>query len=148
MATDKTLSDFMKTWFASASRAVTATVNNATIGGSATQTGSSMTKVVSAATTNATVVKASAGRVFGFHFTNTGAAVRFVKFYNKATAPTVGTDTPVMVVGIPSGQSIRRDMLPPAAFATGIGIAIVTGAADADATAVGADEVTGTIQWL
>src|SRR5690242_4134795 len=67
-----------------------ATANVATTSG-----GSNDFHLISAATTNATNIKASAGQVYGYDIYNNNAAVRFVKFYNKATAPTVGTDTPI-----------------------------------------------------
>ena len=49
-------------------------------------------RVMAAASTNATSVKASAGRLYEIHLCNTSAALKFVKFYIKTSAPTVGTD--------------------------------------------------------
>lgn len=57
----------------------------------------------SAATTNATLVKATAGNIYSYVFSNNGGATAFVKLYNKATAPTVGTDTPLEVIPVPAG---------------------------------------------
>ena len=109
----------------------------------ATTGGATPFKLISAATTNATSVKGAAGQVYSLHASNAAGAFRYVKLYNKATAPTVGTDTPVLVFGIPAGGSINC-ALPDAigaAFATGIALAIVTGAADSDATAVALNDV-------
>lgn len=96
----------------------------------------------SAGTTNATVTKASAGTVWSIFANNNNAAVRYLKIYNKASAPTVGTDTPVMVIPIPAGG-----VTPPInlgsngiRFATGIAWALTTGAADSDTGAVAAGE--------
>lgn len=102
-------------------------------------------RVISAASTNATSVKASAGQVFTIIAVNTNAAVRYLKLYNKASAPTVGTDTPVLTIPIPgnaagAGVSIDTGGMG-IAFATGIALAITTGVADADTGAVAANEI-------
>ena len=100
------------------------------------------TNLNSAASTNATVVKSSAGTLFGINVSNINAAARFLKLYNKATAPTVGTDAPFLTIPVPAGscqavgfgsRGIR--------FATGIGFALTTGAADSDTGAVAANEL-------
>lgn len=96
----------------------------------------------SAATTNAAAIKASAGTVWSVIASNTNAAARYLKLYNLAVAPTVGTSVPVLTVVIPPGavvsigggsNGIR--------FATGIAIAITAAAADSDTTAVAASEI-------
>jgi len=103
---------------------------------------------ISAGSTNADTVKASAGIVTGYYLVNTALTFRYVKLYNKASNPTVGTDTPRCVWGIPaeSAANISFDM--PIAFATGIAIAIVTGIADAAVGAVAADDVAVTLHYL
>lgn len=96
----------------------------------------------SAATTNATSVKATAGRVYTIVASNQNVAARFLKLYNKASAPTVGTDIPVMVFPLPATST----PLPidfgayGAQFSTGIAYAITGAIADADATAVTAGD--------
>lgn len=94
----------------------------------------------SAATTNATVGKASAADLFSVTAYNANAAVRYLKIYNKATAPTVGTDAPTLTLGLPPSASVSFtfDSL---YFSAGLSFALTTGAADADATAVGAGDV-------
>lgn len=103
---------------------------------------SSTSAVNSAATTNATSIKASSGAVFSISASNTGAAAAFVKFYNKASAPTVGTDVPIITLTIPAGGSVS---LPfgqfGLRFSTGIAMAITNLAADTDTTAVAASQV-------
>lgn len=98
--------------------------------------------IVSAATTNATSVKGSAGRVLGWSLSNNSATWRYVKLHNQATAPTAGTGV-VRTIAIPPGGISNFTLEGGIAFSTGIGLTIVTGAADADATAVGANEVVG-----
>jgi hypothetical protein len=101
-------------------------------------------KLVSAATTNATALKTSAGTLYGGRAFNAGAAPCYLKFYNKASAPTVGTDVPILVIGIPQGQTVDLGIGNSIgiAFATGIAYAITTGAADTDTGAVALNQVT------
>lgn len=101
-------------------------------------------RLVSAATTNATSVKASAGAVGFIYAVNTSASLRYLKLYNKASAPTVGSDTPVATLPIPasaSGAGFSLALHVGAAFSTGIAYAVTSGATDADTGAVGANEV-------
>lgn len=98
-------------------------------------------KLLSAASTNATSVKGSAGQVYGWYLYNANAAVRYMKLYNKATSPTVGTDVPVMVVPIPPGAAANVEYHMGIAFGTGIALALTTGVADADTGAVAANEI-------
>ena len=101
-------------------------------------------RLLSAASTNATSLKASAGVLYSLYVINLNAAVRYLKFYNKASSPTVGTDTPVATFPIPAnstgaGFSINLD--PGISFATGIAYATTTGIADSDTAAVAANEI-------
>jgi hypothetical protein len=116
----------------------------------ATSLGLSVGKIISAASTNATSVKGSAGQVYGIVATNINAAVRYLKLYNKASSPTVGTDTPVMTIPIPgntAGAGIVIDIPQGLAFATGIAAAITTGVADSDTGAVAANEIVVSILY-
>lgn len=96
----------------------------------------------SAATTNATVAKNAAGDLFSLIGFNTNAAVRYLKIYDKATAPTVGTDTPVLTIPLVPSAGFAIDFAP-LSFSLGIGYALTTGAADADTGAVGAGDIVG-----
>ena len=96
----------------------------------------------SAASTNAAFIKNAAGTVYNILASNTNAAARYVKFYNKASAPTVGTDVPIITITVPANGTIHADMGTLGhRFATGIAIAITGAAADSDTTAIGANEV-------
>jgi hypothetical protein len=98
--------------------------------------------VNSAATTNATSVKATAGTVWSIVATNTAASPRYLKLYNKASAPTVGTDVPVLTIPLPAGQAVTvHGGSNGIRFGTGVALAITAGAADADTTAIAANEV-------
>lgn len=111
--------------------------------GSATGAASG-THLVSAATTNPTVVKASAGRLLGFVLANNAATMVYVKFHNQTTAPTAGTGV-VRSVGIPPSRTVTFSLEGGIAFSTGIALTTVTGAADANATAVALNDIVGDI---
>lgn len=96
----------------------------------------------SAASTNATSVKASAGTVYSITASNTGASPSYVKLYNKASSPTVGTDVPVLTIPVPAGGVVNVPFGTTGhRLATGIALAITANAADSDTTAIGASEV-------
>lgn len=106
---------------------------------------------VSAASTNATSLKGSAGTVGAVTVTNVNAAMRYLKFYNKATAPTVGTDTPVYVIPLPgntAGAGATVDFPCGLSFTTGIAWALTTGATVADTGAVAASEIIVSIAYI
>lgn len=123
---------------------VTATVANATILPAVPATPYFLN---SAATTNGALIITGTSGVSSIYATNTGAAVAFVKLYNKATAPTVGTDVPEMIIPVPAAVSGVPGVaniaagVPPLRFALGLGIAITGGVADTDTTAVAAGQV-------
>lgn len=96
--------------------------------------------LVSAATTNAAVVKSSAGNLSELTIFNPTAATVYVKLYNKTTAPTVGTDVPVLTIPVAAGALYSSGGFGTVGkrFATGIGIAITANAVATDATAVAA----------
>src|SRR5579859_1492999 len=103
--------------------------------------GSTASHTISAASTNATSTKASAGLLYGFCVSNTNAAARFVKFYNKASAPTVGTDTPVLTVQVPPNSTVIRAYPEGLTFSTGIAWAATGAITDADTTAIGLSDL-------
>lgn len=103
--------------------------------------------VNSAASTNGALILTGTSGLQAFYATNEGASPAYVKLYNKATAPTVGTDVPEMIIPIPAAASGVPGvaMLPIGfsgfRFALGLGIAITRNAVFSDTTAVGAGEV-------
>jgi len=115
---------------------------------SAAASGATSTRITSAASTNATNLKASAGNLCQMDLSNYAAYDVFVKFYNKASAPTVGTDTPVWTIRIKAGADYSRTFPGGKSFATGIAYAFTKLVGDADATAVAAGDVSGYIDWV
>lgn len=107
--------------------------------------GLSVTKIISTASTNGGVSKASPGAIHVITATNTSASPRYLKLYNKATGPTVGTDAPlcppILIPGNTAGGGIVISFPHGVNFSTGIAYAITGGIADTDATAIGLNEV-------
>lgn len=112
-----------------------------TTSATATTGGASTSLLIAANSTNATSLKASAGTLYGCQVFNNGATIGYLKFYNKASSPTVGTDTPIKVIMIPASSGAVVD-LPSmgVAFSTGIAYAVTAGIANTDTTAVAASE--------
>lgn len=101
-------------------------------------------KLISTASTNANVVKASGGNLYSIVAIGLTSTVRYLKIYSKATAPTVGTDVPLMTIPVPAntqGAGIAIPFSMGVNFPLGIGIAITSGSADNDTGAVGAGDV-------
>ncbi len=80
-------------------------------------------------------IKSSAGVVTAWHFYNPNTSAVFVHFYNKATAPTTGTDTPIRTIGLPASGGATVAFPFPLGFGTGIGISCTANVGDADNTA-------------
>lgn len=121
--------------------AVTGTVTATVTGGTTLPVTPTTTFTNSTATTNGTVIKASAGTLWNVVVSNVNAAARYLKFYNSTTV-TVGTTTPVMTITIPAGGTVNiAGGSNGIRFATGICLGITTGMADADTGAVAANEI-------
>lgn len=101
----------------------------------------------SVAGTNAALIATGSSGLHAFYATNTGATTEYVKLYNKATSPVVGTDIPAMIIPVPVAVSGVPGVatLPIGnqgfRFPLGLGIAITGEAADTDTTAVAANQI-------
>lgn len=105
--------------------------------------------LISAGTTNATSVKATAGNIWSVTLTNNSANYRYFKIYNKASAPTVWTDVPIQVVWIPPNTTSIYTIW--WAYwlrcTTWIAYAITWGIANNDTTIVWANEIAVSINY-
>lgn len=102
--------------------------------------------IMSANNTNTISIKASAGLVYGWDLYNNNAlATKYFKFYNKASAPVLVSDTPVITLAIPPGQRASFHSSIGISFAAGIAMAITGGILGTDVTAVLANDVTGAV---
>ena len=69
--------------------------------------------------------------LFGYYLSNKSNSPIYVKFYNKATAPTVGTDTPILTLPIPAYSAANQEFLGGIdEFPLGLGIGCTTGPTD------------------
>lgn len=104
---------------------------------------------VAQATTNAVCIKASSAIVYGADiFNNTDYPV-FVKLYNKATPPNPASDSPLRVIGVQAGERAYFEIdCGLDGFSVGLGIAIVKGISDSDATAVAANDCIADLFYL
>lgn len=103
--------------------------------------------LISAATTNATNVKASAGNVYSVEIFNNGVSNAYVKFYNSASALTAGAGTPVKRFMIPAGGGLIFNPPIGVQFSTGIGFTITGLLVDTDTTAVAINQVSVNIDY-
>lgn len=96
-------------------------------------------KYLSAATNNSTLVLTGKVLLGTGIVTNTTTTVYYLKLYNKATAPTCGTDVPKWTIPIPYGASSAGGgfVLPLGLglqFPLGLGFCLTAGSADNDNT--------------
>lgn len=104
----------------------------------------------SAATTNATNIKAAAGTLFAIVASNINAAARFLKVYDLAVAPNVGVDVPKLTIALPASGVLPNINFGPQGmrFNNGIAIALTTLGTNADATAVAANELKVALSYI
>ena len=88
---------------------------------------------VTTAGTNAVVVRNAAASLFEVTVSNVTATAAYVKLYNKTSAPTVGTDVPVLTIPAPANslQVVNLGALGKR-FTSGISIAVTAGIAATD----------------
>ena len=88
-------------------------------------------KYLSAATTNSTLVRSAKGSLGQVVVFNSTATIYYLKLYDKATAPTCGTDVPKWTVMVPANGQFSMDV-GSLMFYTGIGFCLTSGFADND----------------
>ena len=103
--------------------------------------GLSVKRLVSAAATvNPTIVKASGGRVYKITGQNAATAIKYIKLYNKATAP-AETDTPVATFAVAASAPFTIEFDAGLYFSAGISYRLTGANADADTTALTAADI-------
>jgi hypothetical protein len=86
------------------------------------------------------VVKAAQGQLYGWYIANNAGAARFVKVYDKATAPTQA-DTPVLTLELPASAAANAFTALGIAFHSGIALRATTAVADNDTGAPSANDL-------
>jgi hypothetical protein len=102
---------------------------------------------LSAASPVTGVLRTGLGQIYAYDLQNTTASQRWMQFYGKATAPTLGTDTPLMTVGVPPNARITLAFDIGWAFTNGIAYAVTTDNAAVPATAATAGDVQGVVGY-
>lgn len=102
----------------------------------------------SAASTNLTSVATGARTVFSISASNVNAAARYLKIYNKASAPVLASDRPVLTIALPANGTVHLPMTMGMFFSNGIALATTTGTADTDTAAVAANEIKVVISYF
>jgi hypothetical protein len=93
----------------------------------ASATGTGLTAFFSAALSAAVAVKASAGRLYGYHIQNPNAAGVFVQIFNVAAGSVVlGTTTPIVSLFVPAGGALDGVFAVPISFSAAISAAATT----------------------
>lgn len=110
--------------------------------------GATPTRIVAEASTNTGFLKASAGAIIEIDMFNVAAYDVFLKLYNKASAPTLASDTPIWTIPLKAGTGYSRDFKYGKWFSTGIAYAITKLQPDNDVTILALSDVTGTIDWI
>lgn len=89
----------------------------------------------------------TAASLCGYALTNTTASARHVKFYDKASAPSVGTDVPKRTVSLAANTTQEIDFVRGKLFSLGLWVSVTTGVADTDTGAPSANDVLVTIDY-
>lgn len=91
---------------------------------------------LSAGTNNSTSVRNARAVIRTVAVINTTSTLYYLKFYDKATAPTCGTDIPVLTIPVPNaagaGGGLTMSSVDGLLFGNGLGFCLVGGIADND----------------
>ena len=117
-----------------------------------TSGGTSTDRTITTAGTNAKSIKSTAGMVFSVTIINVSATNELIlaKLFDKASAPTVGTDTAVMPLAGQVGVPIQYTFPYGREFTNGIALAILKGAtaiADTDTTATALNDAVVLVEF-
>ena len=115
--------------------------------GSAVSGGSTPFKLIAAATTNATNVKASPGQIYHMQLVNLSGSIRYVKLYNTASAPTCNSSTVIKTIPVFASAAALLDYEEGLEFLTGISFCVTGGLVDNDNTAIAANDMTINIDY-
>lgn len=105
-------------------------------------------RVVSAAAVFNSNVKASGGKLHGYQLHNTTAAAKYAKLFSKASAATIGTDTPIASFVIPPNGVAAYFNPIGKQFLAGITLVITGAIADGDTTVLAANDVVGHLDYI
>lgn len=105
--------------------------------------GLSRARIKAAATTNDTLVKAGTINVYGWTFQNNTAAKKYIRVYDKATQPVVGTDVPQFTLILQANSELNFETAIGTPLLLGFGYGISNAVGDTDTTVTAVDDVHG-----
>jgi hypothetical protein len=85
-------------------------------------------------------IKAGPGQVGGWYLANNAGSVRYVKLYDKASAPSA-SDVPKLTIALPANSAANVLAGAGIDFTSGIGLRVTTGVADNDTGAPTTNDV-------
>ena len=97
--------------------------------------------LVSGATLNPTLVKVGAACINDIHLSNNSASWRYLKLFDLMNTPTIGTNVPIRIFGIPPGGVCNPNLGDGLKVGTGIAYGITANPPHLDQTPIGASEV-------
>ena len=100
--------------------------------------------VISDATTNLNFLKKGRGSFYGISLSNSGMTPAFIRVFDKASAP-VDADTPIATFCIQAKSQSNFFLSIPIKIELGLGLNITGVATIADATAIAANQVVGSV---
>lgn len=104
-----------------------------------------MGSLTTTASTNAANIRNAKAVLGEVTISNVTATACYVKFYNKSSSPTVGTDIPVLTIPVPANTTVNMAFGLGKVFSTGLSIAVTAGAAATDtANAVAGVQISAT----
>lgn len=94
--------------------------------------------------TTGQLVKNGAANLYAIHIYNNSGQVRYIKLFDKGTAPALATDTPAITLAVAGSGTINSlNIVVPFGinFNNGIGVGASAGAADGNTGTVNANDV-------
>ena len=89
-------------------------------------------QLLSAATPNATNIKASGGNIYDVYALNTNSTTAYLKFYNTATTPQCGTNVVQLTYPLVQNVPVHINPVPGVTFTAGISVCLTANQAVTD----------------
>lgn len=86
-------------------------------------------------------ISGAPAKLYGWDIFNNAGTTRYIKLYDKTTAPSVGTDVPRLTIPVASMSSLSIRETVDITFSSGLGIGATTGLADSSMGAPAANDV-------
>lgn len=83
----------------------------------------------------------------GYALFNAAASARFVRLFDKATSPVMGTDTAAVVLAVPAGGTLNVDLHRGKRFLKSCWVSVTAAMADTDNTAPTTSDVQMTLAF-